>query len=93
MGVVAFLKWALSLAMFAAMLGLCLYRLDAAGIAGLAGAGLGFGWGYIAPGQSTTGERLGNGYFSALMGLCVGFALGAVGHLAWPYIEILRAQV
>lgn len=84
---VTFLKWALSVAMFAAMLGLCIARMDAAGYAAAAGAALGFAVGYLAPGQSSGGERLGNGYISALMGLCIGFILGALGQVAWPYIE------
>jgi hypothetical protein len=79
----ATLKLTLSLCIFGAIIVLCLVRLDLAGVSALSAGALGFVGGYLTPGQSTVGERIGNAYIGAFVGLCLGFALGGLGQLIW----------
>ena len=79
----ATLKLTLSLCVFGAIIVLCLVRLDVAGICALSAGAFGFIGGYLTPGQTTVGERIGNAYIGAFLGLCLGFAVGGVGQLMW----------
>ena len=77
------LKLTLSLGVFGAAICLCLMRLDFAGIGGLACGLVGFvGW-FMTRGQASLGERLGNGYIGAFMGLCLGYAVGGAAEFIW----------
>src|SRR5262249_12596197 len=81
------LKLSLSLCVFGAMIVLCVLRMDWAGVGGLGCGALGFvGW-FAARGQTTLGERFGNGYIGAFFGLCLGFAMGGVAELIWRQLQ------
>ncbi|HVY83935.1 MAG TPA: hypothetical protein VG943_02290 [Caulobacterales bacterium] len=77
-------RWVLSLAIYLAMVALCIFRFDLAGVGGLAGSALGFVLRVWTPGQDSVSERLGNGYVGLLLGICVGFVAGAVIQYFWP---------
>ena len=80
-------KLTLSLCIFGAMIALCVLRFDWAGMSGLACGAIGFvGW-FFTRGQTTLGERLGNGYIGAFFGICLGFALGGVAQLVWRQLQ------
>ncbi|MES1201030.1 MAG: hypothetical protein ABUS57_06230 [Pseudomonadota bacterium] len=79
-------RWVLSGAIYFAMVALCVFRFDLAGIGGLAGSALGFVFRVWTPGQDTVGERLGNGYVGLLMGICVGFVAGAIVQHFFPQL-------
>ena len=85
-------RWAFSAAIYLAIVALCIFRFDIAGIAGLAGSALGFVWRVWTPGQETVYERLGNGYVGLLIGICLGFAVGAVAQYLWPHIAGLHLR-
>ena len=77
------LKLILSLCVFAAMIVVCVMRWDWAGITGLAAGALAFvGWS-LTGGHASMGERIGNGYIGAFMGLVLGFLAGGVAQLVW----------
>ncbi|HVZ99070.1 MAG TPA: hypothetical protein VG841_02010 [Caulobacterales bacterium] len=82
-------RWVLSFAIYLAMVALCIFRFDLAGVAGLAGSALGFLVRVWAPGQDSVSERLGNGYVGLLLGICVGFAGGAIVQYFWPHLALL----
>lgn len=78
---------------FAGMIALCVLWRDHGGLLGLGGGALLFLWGYFQGGQRSGEERLGNGYVGALMGLSLGFLIGAVGYYtAAHYTEWLPAS-
>jgi len=85
------LKGALSVIVYAAMLGVCVLEFQYAGMGGFAGAVVGFLARALWPGQSTLGERLGNGYVGSLTGLCVGFAAFGIGELVWDRLADMGA--
>ncbi len=75
----------LSAAAFAGMIALCVIGWNYGGAGGLIGAGLGFFlriWGR----GLDWGERLGNGYVGALMGMPVGLLIGGVYAIGGPYL-------
>lgn len=77
------LKLFLSLCVFGAMIALCLLRFDWAGMTALAAGALGFiGW-TLTGGGVSWGERLGNGYVGAFMGLVLGYLAGGVAQILW----------
>lgn len=78
----------LSTVAFAGMVALCVLGWDYGGVGGLIGAGLGFVLRLGGRGLDW-GERLGNAYVGALMGMPVGLLLGGFFALGGPYI--LRA--
>jgi hypothetical protein len=86
---ITMIKWILIFAVYAAMVGLSVYWFDAGGMIGLAGCGLGFALGFLAPGQNDFAERIGNGYVGSLAGLCIGFAAGGLAHFLIPYLQNL----
>ena len=76
----------LIIAAFAGMITLCVIGWSYGGAGGLVGGALGFGlrlWGR----GLDWGERLGNGYVGALMGLPVGLLVGGAYALGWPYLK------
>ena len=78
----------LSTVAFAGMVTLCVLGWDYGGVGGLIGAGIGFVLRLGGRGLDW-GERLGNAYVGALMGMPVGLLLGGFFALGGPYI--LRA--
>ncbi len=75
----------LTVAAFAGMIALCIVGWNYGGAGGLIGAALGFVlriWGR----GLDWGERLGNAYVGALMGMPVGLLLGGFYALGVPYI-------
>lgn len=81
------IKLFLSLCVFGAMVLLCLLRLDWAGVTGLAFGLIGFvSWAYTGA-PTSMGERLGNGYVGAFIGLCLGFALGGAAQFIWAQLH------
>ena len=75
------LKWLLSLIVYAGMIAICVLWRDSGGLIGLIMGGVGFVLRYLEPGQTSTRERLGNGYVGSLIGL----VLGLIGGAAWHY--------
>lgn len=75
----------LALAAFAGMIALCVLGWNYGGMGGLIGAGLGF---LVRLGGSGLdwGERLGNGYVGALMGMPVGLLIGGLITVGAPYL-------
>ena len=78
------IRWFLSLAIYVSMAVLCVMRADYAGIGGLAGSAIGFIGFAWAPGQDSMTERLGNGFVRLLLGMCIGFVLGALAQFFLP---------
>lgn len=79
------LRLILGIAAFVGMVVLCILGWSYGGAGGLIGAGLGFFlriWGR----GLDWGERLGNGYVGALMGLPVGFLIGGAYAVGLPYL-------
>jgi hypothetical protein len=75
----------LGVAAFAGMIILCVLGWSYGGMGGLIGAGLGFVlrlWGR----GLDWGERLGNGYVGALMGMPVGLLIGGTYAVGLPYL-------
>lgn len=81
------LKWLLSLIIYAGMIAICVLWRDSGGLIGLAAGGLGFALRYLEPGQTSVGERLGNGYIGSLIGLVLGFIGGATWHYGALYLQ------
>ncbi len=81
------LKLTLSLGVFAAAIVVCRIGMDWAVLGGLGFGLIGFiGW-FMAPGQTSLGERLGNGYIGAFLGLCIGFAVGGAAEFIWARLS------
>lgn len=79
------LKWLLNFAAFAGMVALCILLFGVGGAGGLIGGALGFLLRLGGRGLDL-GERLGNAYAGALMGLPLGLLGGALYHYVWPQI-------
>lgn len=79
------LRLLLALAAFAGMVALCVLGWNYGGMGGLIGGGLGF---LIRLGGRGLdwGERLGNGYVGALMGMPVGLLIGGLITVGAPYL-------
>ena len=79
------LRLLLALAAFAGMIALCVLGWNYGGMGGLIGGGLGF---LIRLGGRGLdwGERLGNGYVGALMGMPVGLLVGGAYMIGVPYL-------
>lgn len=79
------LRLLLSVAAFAGMIALCVLGWAWGGAGGLIGAAIGFFirlWGR----GLDWGERLGNGYVGALMGMPVGLLIGGAYVIGVPYL-------
>ncbi|MGD9979458.1 MAG: hypothetical protein AB7H66_00330 [Hyphomonadaceae bacterium] len=75
----------LAVAVFAGMIALCVLGWNYGGMGGLIGGGIGFLlrlWGR----GLDWGERLGNGYVGALMGMPVGLLIGGFLTVGAPYL-------
>lgn len=79
------LRLLLALAAFAGMIALCVLGWNYGGMGGLIGGGLGF---LIRLGGRGLdwGERLGNGYVGALMGMPVGLLIGGLITVGAPHL-------
>ena len=77
------LLWVSSLAVCAGMVALSIFMMPAGGALGLLGGGLGIIAGFMRPGQTSAGERLGNAYVVGLFGLTVGFLIGGLAMAAF----------
>ena len=80
------LRLVFGIAVFAGMIVLCIVGWSYGGAGGLIGGALGIFlrmWGR----GLDWGERLGNGYIGALMGLPLGFLIGGVYALGWPVLQ------
>lgn len=79
------LRLLLSTAAFAGMIALCVLGWSYGGVGGLVGGALGF---LLRLGGSGLdwGERIGNGYVGALMGLPVGLLIGGFIMVGAPYL-------
>jgi len=79
------LRLLLSVAAFIGMIVLCVIGWDYGGMGGLIGGGLGFLVRLGGRGLDW-GERLGNGYVGALMGMPVGLLIGGAYAVGVPYL-------
>jgi len=79
------LRLLLSIAAFAGMIALCVLGWNWGGAGGLIGGAVGFLLRLGGRGLDW-GERLGNGYVGALMGMPVGLLLGGFYALGIPYL-------
>jgi hypothetical protein len=79
------LRLLLALAAFAGMIALCVLGWNYGGMGGLIGAGLGFLLRLGGRGLDW-GERLGNAYVGALMGMPVGLLIGGLITVGAPYL-------
>ncbi len=79
------LRLLLALAAFAGMIALCVLGWNYGGMGGLIGAGLGFLFRLGGRGLDW-GERLGNAYVGALMGMPVGLLIGGLITVGAPYL-------
>ena len=79
------LRLLLALAAFAGMIALCVLGWNYGGMGGLIGAGLGFMLRLGGRGLDW-GERLGNAYVGALMGMPVGLLIGGLITVGAPYL-------
>jgi hypothetical protein len=75
----------LTIAAFAGMIALCVLGWNYGGMGGLIGGGIGFLVRLGGRGLDW-GERLGNGYVGALMGMPVGLLVGGVIAVGGPYL-------
>lgn len=75
-----------SAAVFLGMIALCILSWGYGGVGGLIGGALGFLLRLGGRGLDW-GERLGNAYIGALMGLPVGLLAGGAYALGWPWIQ------
>ena len=80
------LRLVFGIAVFAGMIVLCIVGWSYGGAGGLIGGALGFLVRLGGRGLDW-GERLGNGYIGALMGLPLGFLIGGVYALGWPVVQ------
>ncbi|MFT3729100.1 MAG: hypothetical protein QM759_14860 [Terricaulis sp.] len=72
---------------FAGMVALCIIGFNYGGEGGLIGAGLGFVLRLLGGRGLDWGERLGNGYVGALLGMPLGMICGGLYVFAWPAVE------
>jgi hypothetical protein len=79
------LRLLLALAAFAGMIALCVLGWNYGGMGGLIGAGFGFLLRLGGRGLDW-GERLGNAYVGALMGMPVGLLIGGLITVGAPYL-------
>lgn len=79
------LRLLLSIAAFAGMVALCILGWGWGGAGGIVGAALGFVIRLGGRGLDW-GERIGNGYVGALMGMPVGLLVGGAYTLGVPYL-------
>lgn len=79
------LRLLLALAAFAGMVALCVLGWNYGGMGGLIGGGLGFLLRLGGRGLDW-GERLGNAYVGALMGMPVGLLIGGLITVGAPYL-------
>jgi hypothetical protein len=82
------LRLLLALAAFAGMVALCVLGWNYGGMGGLIGGGLGFLLRLGGRGLDW-GERLGNAYVGALMGMPVGLLIGGLITVGAPYLLTL----
>jgi hypothetical protein len=86
------LRLLLAAAAFAGMVALCVIGLGYGGAGGLIGGAVGFVLRLGGRGLDW-GERLGNGYVGALLGLPLGLLCGGLYVFAWPALQAaLSAQ-
>jgi hypothetical protein len=78
------LRLLLATAAFAGMVALCVLGWNYGGMGGLIGGGIGFLLRLLGGRGLDWGERIGNGYVGALMGLPVGLLLGGFYALGVP---------
>ena len=76
---------------FAGMLGLCVIGFSYGGAGGLIGGGVGFVLRLLGGRGLDWGERLGNGYVGALLGLPLGMICGGLYVFAWPSVQAALA--
>jgi hypothetical protein len=81
------LRLILAAVAFIGMLGLCVIGFNYGGEGGLIGAALGFALRLLGGRGLDWGERLGNGYVGALLGLPLGLICGGLYVFAWPAVE------
>lgn len=62
---------------YVGMIVLCIAWQNAGGLGGIIGGGVGFLLRFFEGGQRSTEERFGNGYAGSLIGLPIGFIIGA----------------
>jgi hypothetical protein len=79
------LRLLLAVAAFAGMIALCVLGWNYGGMGGLIGGGLGFLLRLTGRGLDW-GERLGNAYIGALMGMPVGLLIGGFLTVGAPYL-------
>jgi hypothetical protein len=82
------LRWLLSIGIFGGMIALCVVGWNIGGIGGFIGGALGALWGLIGRGYDA-GERLGNVYTGALVGMPIGLMLGGAYQVGLPYLMSL----
>ena len=80
------LRLLFGIAVFAGMILLCVLGWSYGGAGGLIGGAAGFLFRLGGRGLDW-GERLGNGYIGALMGLPLGFLIGGAYALGWPIVQ------
>ena len=80
------LRLLFGIAAFGGMIVLCIIGWSYGGAGGLIGGALGFLVRLGGRGLDW-GERLGNGYIGALMGLPLGFLIGGIYELGWPAVQ------
>ena len=79
------LRFLFSLGIFGGMLALCVVGWNIGGVGGLIGGALGGLFGLIGRGYDL-GERLGNVYTGALLGMPIGLLLGGAYQVGLPWL-------
>ncbi|MDX2276097.1 MAG: hypothetical protein NW206_11665 [Hyphomonadaceae bacterium] len=79
------LRWLLSIGIFGGMIALCIVGWSIGGVGGVIGGALGAFWGLLGRGYDA-GERLGNVYTGALVGMPIGLLIGGGWAVGLPYI-------
>ena len=79
------LRWLLILGVFAGMIALSVILWPFGGAGGIVGGALGFLFRLWGRGMDM-GERLGNAFVGALMGMPLGLLIGGLYTFAWPYV-------
>ncbi len=80
------LRLLLATAAFAGMVALCVLGWNYGGMGGLIGGGIGIVFGLLGGRGLDWGERIGNGYVGALMGMPVGLLIGGFLTVGAPYL-------